>query len=129
MLWEPDSRLFWRQRSRSGQNICWDGCTPGQIQLNPGKSYVVQYTLNVCAISPAEGTGSIFLRQSPCGAFADTPPLCLTLGRLAHRLQTLHHVSVLHPCANSGCRVDLSLVLNAETPLCVERAEMDIVEL
>ena len=79
MLWEPDSRLFWRQRSRSGQNICWDGCTPGQIQLNPGKSYVVQYTLNVCAISPAEGTGSIFLRQSPCGAFADTPPLCLTL--------------------------------------------------
>ena len=129
MLWEPDSRLFWRQRSRSGQNICWDGCAPGQIQLNPGKSYVVQYTLNVCAISPAEGTGSIFLRQSPCGAFADTPPLCLTLGRLAHRLQTLHHVSVLHPCANSGCRVDLSLVLNAETPLCVERAEMDIVEL
>ena len=127
MLWEPDSRLFWRQRSRSGQNICWDGCAPGQIHLNPGKSYVVQYTLNVCAISPAEGTGSIFLRQSPCGAFADTPPLCLTLGRLAHGPQTLHHVSVLHPRTNSG--VDLSLVLNAKTPLCVERAEMDIVEL
>ena len=122
MLWEPDSRLFWRQRGRSGRNICWDGRAPGQVQLNPGKSYVVQYTLNVCAISPAEGTGRILLSQSPCGAFADTPPLCLPLQRLTH-------VSVLHPCASCGCGAALSLVLDSQTPLCVERASMDIVEL
>ncbi len=129
MLWEPDSRLFWRQRGRSGRNICWDGRAPGQVQLNPGKSYVVQYTLNVCAISPAEGTGRILLSQSPCGAFADTPPLCLPLQRLTHGPQTLHHVSVLHPCASCGCGAALSLVLDSQTPLCVERASMDIVEL
>ena len=129
ILWNPDGRLPWRQRSRSGRDICWNGHAPEQIFLNPGKTYVVQYTLNVCAMSPADGTGSILLRQSPCGAFADTQPLCLALGCLTHGPQTLHHVSVLHPCTNSGCGVELSLVLNAKTPLCVERAEMDIVEL
>ena len=129
MLWNPDCRLPWRLHRHTGNGICWDRHVPTRIQLNPGKAYVVQYTLKVCAISPAEGTGSILLRQSPCGAFADTQPLCLALGYLTHGPQTLHHVSVLHPCANSGCGVELSLVLNAKTPLCVERAEMDIVEL
>ena len=129
MLWEPDCRLSWRHRGCSGRDICWDGHTPGRIQLNPGKTYVVQYTLKVCAISPAEGTGRILLSQSPCGAFADTPPLRLPLQRLTHGPQTLHHVSVLHPCASCGCGAALSLTLDSQTPLCVERALMDIVEL
>ncbi|MCI9243208.1 MAG: hypothetical protein HFF43_07450 [Lawsonibacter sp.] len=129
ILWKPDCRLPWKQRSRSGGGICWDNRTPAQIQINSGKTYVVQYTLNVCAVSPAGGTGSIVLRQSPCGAFSDPPPLCLPMARLAHGPQTLQHVSVLHPCGNSGCGAELSLVLNAQTPLCVERAVMDIVEL
>ena len=129
MLWEPNSRLFWRQRSRSGRNICWDGRAPWQIRLNPGKSYVIQYTLKACAISPAEGAGRILLSQSPCGAFADTPPLCLPLQCLTHGPQTLQHVSVLRPCASCGCGAALSLTLDSQTPLCIERALMDIVEL
>ena len=128
-LWTPDSRLSWRQRSCSGKDICWDRNTPAQIQLNPGKTYVVQYTLNVCAASAAEGTGAILLRQSPCGVFADVPPLCFSLERLAHGPQTLQHVSVLHPRTGSGCAVDLSLVLDSKSALCVERAIMDLVEL
>lgn len=125
-MWSPDCRLPWRQRSRSGKDICWDGRAPTQIQLNPGKIYLVQYTLNICALSPSEETSTIFLRQSPCGVFTDTLPLCFSL---THGTRTLQHVSVLHPCTNSGCAVDLSLALNAKTPLCVERAVMDIVEL
>ena len=129
MLWEPNSRLPWRQRGRTGRTICWDRHAPGQIQLEPGKSYLVQYTLRICAISPTEGSGRILLGQSPCGAFADTPPLCLPLRRLTHGPQTLRHVSVLHPCASCGCGAELSLVLDSQTPLCVEGASMDIVEL
>ena len=129
MLWRPDSRLPWRQRSRSGRDICWDGRAPEQILLSPGKTYVVQYTVYVCAVSPAEGTGRVLLSQSPCGVFADTQPLCLPLQRLTHGPQTLHHVSILRPCADRGCGTALSLVLNAQAPLCVERAVMDIVEL
>ena len=128
MLWEPDSRLLWRQRGRSGRNICWDGRAPGQVQLNPGKSYVVQYTLNVCALSSSEETGAIFLKQSPCGMFTDTPPLQFSMEHLIHGSQPLHHIAVLHPRTNGGGAAELSLVLDAETPLCVERAEMDVAE-
>ena len=129
MLWNPDCRLSWRLRSRSGDDTGWDGRDPAQIQLNPGKTYVVQYTLHLCAISPSAGTGSILLKQSPCGAFTDAPPLCLSLEGLTHGPQTLQHVSVLYPRTNSGGAVKLSLVLNAKTPLSVERAAMDIVAL
>lgn len=129
MLWKPDGRLPWRRRSCSGRDICWERCAPAQIHLNPGRTYVVQYTLNVCATSTAEGTGTIILRQSPCGAFADASPLCFSLDHMTHGPQTLQHISVLHPRTNSGCAMELALVLNAKTPLCVERATMDIVEL
>ena len=129
MLWMPDCRLPWRQRNRSGKNICWDRHDPAQIQLNSGKTYLVQYTLNICDRSSSGKTGTILLRQSPCGAFTDAPPLCFSLECLTHGAQTLQHVSVLHPCANSGCMAELSLVLNAKTPLCVEWAMIDIVEL
>ena len=71
----------------------------------------------------------ICLRQSPCGAFTDAPPLCFSMKRLAHSSHTLHHAAVLHSCMNGVCAPELSLVLNAPTPLCVERAVMDVVEL
>ena len=127
MQWNPECRLPWRERSRSGRDICWEERTPAQIQLSPGKTYAVQYTLNVCATSPAEG--AILLRQSPCGVFTDTLPLHFSIGRPAHGQQTLHAAAVMHPCMSSGYSVTLSLMLDAKTPLYVERAVMDIVEL
>ena len=127
MLWNPDCRLCWRQRSRSGKDICLDERTPAQIQLDPGKTYAVQYALNVCATSPEEGT--ILLRQSPCGAFTDAMPLHFSIGHPAHGQQTLHYVSVMHPCINNGYSVKLSLMLDAKAPLYVEQAVMDVVEL
>lgn len=124
MLWNPDCRLLWRLRSCSGKNICWDARTPAQIQLNPGKTYVVQYTLNVCAPSSAEG--EILLRQSPRGAFTEPMPLRFSAGSSQ---QTLHYVSVLHPHMSCDYSVTLSLVLDAKASLYVERAVMDVVEL
>ena len=127
MLWNPDCRLCWRQRSRSGKDICLDERTPAQIQLDPGKTYAVQYALNVCATSPEEGT--ILLRQSPCGAFTDALHLHFYIGHPAHGQQSLHYVSVMHPCINNGYSVKLSLMLDAKAPLYVEQAVMDVVEL
>lgn len=127
MLWEPDCRLPWRLRSCVGSGICWDGSASAQIQLSAGKAYAVQYTLNVCAASPAEGM--IFIRQSPCGTFTDMLPLHFSIGRPAHVQETLHYACVLHPCMNHGRSVMLSLVLNAKVPLYVERAIMDVIEL
>lgn len=127
VLWNPNCRLPWNQRNHSGNDICWDEHTPAQIQLNPEKSYTVQYTLNVCATSPAEG--KILLRQSPCGAFTDMLPLYFSIGHPAHGRETLHYACVLHPCMEHRCNVALSLMLDAKTPLQVERAVMDVVEL
>lgn len=124
MLWNPNCRLPWSLRSRSGKSICWDARTPTQIQLSPGKTYAVQYTLNVCTPPPAEG--DIFLRLSPCGTFTEPMPLRFSAGSSQ---QTLHYVSVLHPRMSCDYCVTLSLVLDAKAPLYVERAVMDVVEL
>lgn len=124
MLWNPDCRLPWKLRSCSGKNIFWDARVPTQFQLNPGKPYAVQYTLNVCATQPVEG--EILLRQSPCSVFTEPMSLRFSAGSSQ---QTLHHVSVLHPRMNYDCGTMLSLVLDAGTPLYVERAVMDVVEL
>ena len=58
--------------------------------------------------------------------FTDTPPLHIS--RLTHSAQCFHNVSILHP-RQDGCDVALSLVLKAKTPLCVEQAVIDVVEL
>lgn len=124
MLWGPDCRLPWKLRCSIGDGTCCEGRTPAQIRLDPERSYAVQYTMNVCATSAVEGT--ILLKQSPCGAFTEVLPLQFSMecGR-----KTLHHAAVIHPCRNSGCDVELFLVLDAKAPICVERAVMDIVEL
>lgn len=129
MPWSPGCRLTWRLRSRLGDGIRWDERTPTQIYLNPRKAYTVQYTLNVCAPAPAEGTGAIFLRQSPCGALTDAPPLRFPMERLTGASQSLHTAAVLYPCPKSGYEAGLSLVLEAKSGLCVERAVMDVMEL
>ena len=129
MIWKRDCRLPWRLRGCSGKDICWDRRVPTRIQLNPGRAYVIQYTLNARAMCPAKGAGTICIRQSPCGMFIDTPPLHFSMEHLIHDSQPLHHIAVLHPRTNGGGAAELSLVLDAETPLCVERAEMDVAEL
>jgi hypothetical protein len=103
MQWKPDCRLSWRKRRLSGRDIRWDGCTPARIQLNPRRTYMVQYTLHVCAMSPAEGTGTILLKQSPCNMFADAPPLCFSLESLTHGPQTLQHVCTASPHKQRVC--------------------------
>ena len=55
MIWKPDCRLPWRTSGCFGKDICWDRRVPTRIQLNPGKAYVIQYTLNVRAMCPAKG--------------------------------------------------------------------------
>ena len=97
-------------------------------QLNPKKTYAIQYTLNVCASSTAEGRGAILLKQSLSGAFTDALPLYFAMEHL-RAPQTLHAVSVLYPRMNGGREVGISLALDAKTPLYVERAVIDIVEI
>lgn len=128
-LWNPGSRLTWKKRSQSGKTIRWDECAPAEIYLSPGKTYSVQCALNVRAAAPAKGTGTIFLKQSPCGMFTDALPLCFPMEDLTRCPQSVHMAAVLHPCSDCGCETCLSLALDAKSALCVEGAVMDVVEL
>lgn len=129
MRWNPGCRLPWRQRTSLGKKIRWDERTPAQLLLDPKKAYAVQYTLNVCVTSPVKGAGTILLRQSPYGSFMDTLPLHVSMEHLTHGSQTLQYAAVLYPRVNGGLEVGLSLVLEAPSPLYVERAVIDIIEL
>lgn len=125
MLWDPDGRLPWRMRSCRGKNIRWDEHSPAQFLLRPGKTYAIRYTLNICAASPA---GTVFLRQSPCGAFMDMLPLHVSLDP-AGGPQTLQYAAILYPCTSSGPETGVALVLEGKHSLCVEQAVMDVIEL
>ena len=129
MLWNRGCRLPWRQRVLRGEDIRWSEEAPTQIRLDLGKTYAVQYTLNVCAMRPSEETGTILLRQTPCGAFTEALPLRFSVERFSGRSQTLRYAAVLHPSMEAGGEAELSLVLDAGSPLCVERAAMDVAEL
>lgn len=129
MLWNPGCRLPWRSKIRLGKDVRLDERTLTQIQLNPGRSYAVQYTLSVSAASPTEETGLILLRQAPCGVFTDVLPLYFSLEHLAHGPQTLQFSALLYPRINRGYEAGLSLLLESKTPLYVERAAMDVVKL
>ena len=129
LLWSQGCRLPWRQRVRQGGDIQWDEQCPTQIRLNLKKTYMVQYTLNVCAMHPAEEAGTILLKQTPCGAFTETLPLRFSIERDQGCSQTLRYAAVLHPRMDRGSEAEISLALDAKSALCVERAVMDVVEL
>ncbi|MCI8916965.1 MAG: hypothetical protein HFF26_09940 [Oscillospiraceae bacterium] len=129
LLWSPGCRLPWRQKARQGECICWSECNPTQIRLDPRAAYAVRCTLTACAMPPASGEGAICLRQTPCGAFAQTQPLRFSLERMAGCPQTLQYAAVLHPQMGAAGMAELSLVLDTRNALCVERAVMDVVEL
>lgn len=129
MLWNRGCRLPWRQRVSRGERIRWDSGDPALIRLDPGKAYAVQYTLNVCAMHPSEEMGTILLKQAPRGAFTETLPLRFSIERFSGRPQTLQYAAVLYPCMGRGREAELSLVMDARSPLCVEQASMDVTEI
>ena len=128
LLWNRGCRLPWRQRVRQGRGIHWDEQSPTQIRLSPKKAYAVQYTLNVCAMHPAE-EAAILLKQTPCGMFTEPLPFRFSMESFTGSPQTLRYAAMLYPRACGGSEAELSLVLDAPGALCVERAVLDVVEL
>ena len=128
-LWGPGCRLPWRQKAKEGDCIGWNEHNPTQIRLDPRETYAIQCRLNVYAMPPAKGDGTILLRQTPSGAFSEVPPLFFSLEQCAEHVQTLQYAAVLYPCMGSAGRAELSLVLDTRNALCVEQAAMDVVQI
>lgn len=129
MLWSSGCRLPWRQQSRLGTDIRWEERSPEHIRFNAQKTYAFRCTLEARALLPLKGTGSLFLRQSPWSAFQDVPPLRFSIEHLTGGVQTIQYDAVLHPRCGCGYEAALSLSLEAESPLCVQRAALELTEL
>ena len=128
-LWTPGRRLPWRKQAARGECICWNACNPTQIRLERQNAYAIRCTLAVCAMPPAKGEGVIQIRQTPCGSFTEAQPLRFSLERMAGGCRTLQYAAVLSPCVGGIGTAELSLVLDTQNALCVERAAMDVMEL
>ena len=129
LLWKQGYCLPWRQLMRRGAELRWNEQNPGHIFLNPGKAYVVQYTLNISTAYPAEEAGTIILKQAPCGAFMEILPLYFKTECRENWPQTLHYAAMLYPCMGRSSEAELCLVLKSPNSLYVEQAVMNIIEL
>lgn len=129
LTWARNCRLPWRQLVQRGDGLCWKEQSPDKICLNPEKAYAVQYTLNIRRAHLAEDGGAVLLKQTPCGAFSEALPLYFQLERCRDRTQTLQYAAVLYPRMGCGSEAELSLVLEAPSVVCVERAILNIMEL
>lgn len=129
LLWKQGYCLPWRPLMRRGAELRWNEQNPGHIFLNPGKAYVVQYTLNISTAYPAEEAGTIILKQAPCGAFMEILPLYFKTECRENWPQTLHYAAMLYPCMGRSSEAELCLVLKSPNSLYVEQAIMNIIEL
>ena len=129
LLWKQGYCLPWRPLMRRGAELRWNEQNPGHIFLNPGKAYVVQYTLNISTAYPAEEAGTIILKQAPCGAFMEILPLYFKTECRENWPQTLHYAAMLYPCMGRSSEAELCLVLKSPNSLHVEQAVMNIIEL
>ncbi len=129
LLWKQGYCLPWRPLMRRGAELRWNEQNPGHIFLNPGKAYVVQYTLNISTAYLAEEAGTIILKQAPCGAFMEILPLYFKTECRENWPQTLHYAAMLYPCMGRSSEAELCLVLKSPNSLYVEQAVMNIIEL
>ena len=94
MLWNPDCRLCWRQRSRSGKDICLDERTLLRFSLirenlrSPIRTECLRYITGRGDNSP-QTVALWCVYRCAASAFFHRHP--------AHGQQTLHYVSVMHP--------------------------------
>ncbi len=129
LLWKQGNCLPWRQLVRRGTDLRWNEQNPGKVWLNPGKAYVVQYTLNVGTTRPAEEMGCIRLGQNPNGAFLELLPFYFKMECSERQPQTLQYAVMLYPRMGRRNEAELSLILESPAALPVKHIVMNIVEL
>lgn len=129
LTWENGSRMSWKCQEQRGCGIRWNEKTPALVSLDPGKAYMMHYTINVRDTYPGGSTGVIFVRITPCGAFSNVLPLCFSVNCRENKPVTLQYAATLFPQACSASRADLSLLLNYRDKLFVDQASLSIVEM
>ena len=102
---------------------------PALVELDPGKTYGLDYTINVRGPYRGDSAGAVFIRLTPCDAFQEVLPLYFSVKCLECEPLTLHYSTILFPQAHPAPCADLSLLLNYGDSLFVERASLNIYEI
>lgn len=122
-LWKNECLIPWERLDGRGGAIRWDGKSPALAELAPGKTYSVSCVFNIRDFLPTEASGSICLESA--GASREPPPLRFSIRCAGGEPATLQYSALLLPESASA----ISFRLRSRTPLCVEQAELNIVEL
>ena len=128
-FWDDGFLLSWNRQGHRGHGIRWDEEHPARVILDPGKTYALNYTINVRGSGCGDNTGDIWVKLTPHDAFSNVLPLHFSINGPEGAPLTLHDSALLFPQAHSGSCVSLSLLLNSDDSLFVEQASLDIVEI
>lgn len=129
LTWENGSRMTWKRQEQRGCAIRWNEKAPALVSLDPGKAYMLHYTINVRDTYPGASAGVIFVRITPCGAFSNVLPLCFSVNCQDNKPVTLQYSAMLFPRTCPAACADLSLLLNYRDKLFVDQASLSIVEI
>lgn len=127
--WGNGTPMLWRCRGQEGTHIRWDEKAPSQVNLDPGKTYALNFTINTCGSFPGDNTGAICVSLTPGSAFLDILPFYFSVRCLECRPLTLQYSTTLFPRPCQTESAGLSLLLHYKDSLFVNDASLSIVEL
>lgn len=127
--WDNGSLLSWKRQGQRGDGICLNEENPALVDLDPGKTYALDYAVNVRGPYHGGSAGAVFVRLTPCDAFQEILPLYFSVNCLGCSPLTLHYSTMLFPQAHPAPCTDLSLLLNYGGGLFVEQASLNIYEI
>ena len=122
-LWQTGCLIPWEYRGGRGDGVRWYREDPAQVELDPGRAWLVSCTFLARDFSPKLASGCIRLEST--GASQEPPPLCFDLRCACGGAVTLPYSTLLLP--GGACAVAFRLC--SKCPVWVEQAELNIVEL
>lgn len=127
--WDNGFLLSWKCQDQKSCGIRWSEEHPSLVDLEPGKAYLLDYTINVRGPYQGDDAGAVFVRLTPCDAFSDVLPLYFSVKCLDCEPMTLHYSATIFPQTHPAPCANLSLLLNYGGSLFVEQASLSIFEL
>ena len=122
-LWKRGCLIPWEYLGGHGNAICWSMEDPSFVKLDPGKIWSVSCTFLIRDFQPAAACGRISVECT--GPSRELLPLCFSIRCTCGEAVTLPYSTVLMPGSASA----ISFRLRSMSPIWVEQAELNIVEL
>ena len=123
LLWQTGCPIPWEYQGGCGNAVRWRVEIPSQVELDPGRAWSVSCTFLVRNFQPRLASGCIVLEGT--GASREAPPLCFDFSGACGEAVTLPYSTLLLPGRASA----VSFRLRSRSPIWVEQAELNIVEL